>query len=120
MDSDTPGEPWSQAHFLLELPGKWELSQLAFVNSAIFGFCIASRKENAAHIHRFVVAPEFRGKGLGIELMNWFTSIVKNNDLKSITLKVATINTRAMDFYLRYGFNFLEQDELNKQMILKL
>jgi ribosomal protein S18 acetylase RimI-like enzyme len=120
MDLDTPGEPWLKSHFLLELPGKWELSQIGFQNSTIIGFCIASRKGNTAHIHRFVVAKEFRSRGYGEKLINYFASVVKKYALNSITLKVANTNNRAIDFYLQHNFKVFKEDEINKSLILAL
>jgi len=69
LDAETPGEPWGQAHWLLDLPGKWEISRVLLREGRLIGFLIASRKEGAVHFHRLAVAANERRQGLGNLLM---------------------------------------------------
>ena len=57
--------PWTEKHFLAELPDKWELSFAFWDGDIPTGYCIMSRREENVHIHQFMVATDRRGEGIG-------------------------------------------------------
>ena len=68
------------------------------------GYIIASAKEpGKVHIHKFVVRPEARGKGIGKLMMQDFAENVKD-EARYITLKVYEDNNEAINFYRMMSF----------------
>ncbi|MBA3714104.1 MAG: GNAT family N-acetyltransferase [Pyrinomonadaceae bacterium] len=104
IDADMLGEPWGQAQWLLDLPGKWGLSWILLRETQPIGFLIASRKERALHIHRLAVAAKERSKGWGGVLMAIAARRALEQGCQNITLKVHHANTGAIAFYTRLGF----------------
>lgn len=68
-------DPWTRAHFLRDLPAKWELSVLLMTPAErLAAFWISSMwGPGYVHFHRSVIAEPFRGQGLyeriGLEQM---------------------------------------------------
>ncbi len=77
---------------------------MAFDGDAIVGFAVASRKGNAVHLHRLVVAPSSRGRGLGRDLVLAVAASARASGLPRMTLKVHAGNREARVFYERLGF----------------
>lgn len=99
-----PREYWQQEHFLRELPDKWELSVVAQQSGRWCGFIIASRKDCAAHIHKFIVLQEARASGIGGALQRYFVERCRRLGLSEVTLWVYADNAGAIRFYERHGF----------------
>ncbi len=104
IDAKTPGQPWGQAQWLMELPGKWELSWVLLREAQPIGFLMASRKKSALHIHRLAVAAKERGKGIGMLLIASAAQRALEQGCLNITLKVHHANPGAIVFYTRLGF----------------
>ncbi len=104
IDADMLGEPWGQAQWLMDLPGKWELSWILLREAQPIGFLIASRKESAHHIHRLAVAANERSQGWGGVLMSVAARRALEQGCPNITLKVHQANPGAIAFYTRLGF----------------
>ena len=104
IDQGTIGEKWAAENFLFPMEMKWELSHRAETGKKSTGFLIASKKENMAHIHRVAVDREFQGTGVGKEMIDELEQKAKKFLLDGITLKVATENKNAIDFYTHIGF----------------
>lgn len=72
----------------------------------IVGFCKVSKLDNMGEIDGMYVIQELQGKGLGKKLMEkaleW---LGQNTDIK---LKVVIYNTRAIEFYKKFGFKETE------------
>lgn len=105
LDAGIEGERWSDAHWQLELPGKWTLSRLLFVNAVVAGFVVASVKPGGVHIHRLAVAREYRGQRLGEVLVRAVARAAAHEGHTQLTLKVADANTAARRLYDRLGFS---------------
>lgn len=116
IDSGVLGEPWDTDHFLCELPGKWLLSRIAYWGDVICGFCIASQKADSLHIHRIAIAPEFQGRGLGTQFLDYMCSIARANQMAMITLKVNVQNYGAFKLYNKYGFVTLPGSGTNLEL----
>ena len=99
--------PWTEAEFLCDLPGKWDLS-LAVWDKRPIAYAILSRKwPDRVHIHQFMVLQSYRGSGVGGELL---TGIIERHRNERLSLKVDTENTGAIRFYTSYGFRTAESD----------
>jgi ribosomal protein S18 acetylase RimI-like enzyme len=95
--------PWTPENFLLELPGKWDLSFSLWLEFPT-AYCVMSLKEGGVHIHQFMVAPDSRSSGIGSKMLSHAVELARQrSDL--ITLKVAQDNEKAVRFYLRHGFS---------------
>lgn len=105
---------WTSLEFLLDLPGKWELSRLALDEDGhVAGFLVASLKLSGIHVHRLVVAGAFRGRGLGRELLRKVAAEAGTRGVSTVTLKVARSNEDALRFYENLGFEESGRDSRN-------
>jgi ribosomal protein S18 acetylase RimI-like enzyme len=60
-------------------------------------------------LHGVFVAPEFRGNGLGRELITHALREARKNSARNVDLKVARDNVHAVNLYKRYGFTFAKE-----------
>jgi len=104
IESDFKGEKWTKENFEKGLPWKWNLSFQASISGKIIGFCVASKRGDAVHIHRFMVHRDYRGKGLGTAMMQEIVNRTKKAGSIKITLKVQNFNFEAIEFYHKIGF----------------
>lgn len=61
-----------------------------------------------AYINRLILEAEYQSKGLGSQ---FFDLLVSQHDLISLKLRCFKVNTRAYQFYLRKGFEVIDEDE---------
>jgi ribosomal protein S18 acetylase RimI-like enzyme len=94
IDISADVSDWGEAHFLKDLPRKWELSFAAGTN----GYCILSERNDAIHINQLMVARDRRGQGLGAAML---AEAVRRG---ATTLKVHPDNLGATRFYRRHGW----------------
>jgi len=115
MDRGTIGERWEATHWLASRAAKWALSQAAVMrHGEVIGAAIASRPNDAdVHIHRLVVSPDFRGKGIGEELVRAVARVGELARATRVTLKVSDQNTAARRFYERIGFRAIGRQPTN-------
>jgi ribosomal protein S18 acetylase RimI-like enzyme len=65
------------------------------------------------NIHDFVVAPNYRGQGLALKLLEKAESIAKEREYCKLTLEVLEGNGSAKSVYRKFGF---EPYKLNTKM----
>ena len=97
---------WNEEAFISELPSKFESSLLLFEGGDLVGYGIVSQKEKAFHLHKFVINPSLKSKGLGQFLMD---NLLEHNNYQPLTLKVEISNIDAIIFYLKKKFIFTEK-----------
>lgn len=106
---------WQEAHFLADLPNKWQLSFIAFYQDQPVAYAILSNKwPERVHIHQFMVSKTHRGQGVGEKMLQ--QAIVRAQMLP-LTLKVAHDNQGAIRFYLHNGFTLLEREAMQDWLI---
>jgi ribosomal-protein-alanine N-acetyltransferase len=97
--------PWSRQSFIGELTqnkyayylvGLWEGRVVAYG-----GIWIVA---NEGHITNVAVHPEFRGRGIGEELMRGLLSLALEQNAESVSLEVRPSNTVAKSLYKKLGF----------------
>lgn len=63
----------------------------------------------AGAISFFYVRPEYRNRGLGVQLIGHAISVYRKLGREKLTLRVAETNTAAIGFYERFGFHKTHQ-----------
>jgi ribosomal protein S18 acetylase RimI-like enzyme len=92
---------WPAEKFLVDRPGKWQLSLAAYEGEQPVGCLIASyRRADVPHIHLLQVDGRLRNRGIGKTLLDKYLEEVGSGS----TLKVEVANCRAVAFYRRQGF----------------
>ena len=106
-------ESWDENNFLLDLPGKWELSFIALFDDRPIGFCICSLlDDDKCYIYRIAVSEEYKGRNIGKQML--FTLFKKciERGVKKVVLEVNKENTLALGFYNKLKFRIIEKDDL--------
>jgi len=67
--------------------------------------------EGAGCIAFYYMDEKYRGKGLAVQLLGQATSIFRELGRRTLRLRVAETNTRAIKFYKKYGFKHLAMEE---------
>ena len=96
--------PWNQAHFLHEIVSKHSFPLVAVQEAIVVGYvCLMSLFEEA-QILDIAVAPELRGKGVAMILMEQAFKIAREQKAEVMALEVRASNTPAIGLYERLGF----------------
>ena len=80
------------------------------------GYFSTSATVDRVRIYQIFILPEYQRKGLGSACMNR-TVADAHAQGKDVTLHVLKINTRATAFYLRLGFEIVDEDDTHVQMV---
>ena len=71
----------------------------------LLGLILCSRVRNdVGHVTQVCVLPEYRSKGIGEALLERTTANLRQRRFSLLSLTVTEANTRAVDLYLRMGF----------------
>jgi GNAT superfamily N-acetyltransferase len=107
-------EIWTERHFLYPLPGKWELSNVAFdKDDRLVGFWISSYQNNEElRGHRAGVHPEWRGAGVLRALFEAVHTDAKRLGFKYISGTTNAANPASLPAWLALGFQVLSGAEL--------
>ena len=79
-----------------------KISYAAYLNNRTIGVIIANIFESEAYINSLIVSEEYRGLGIGAELLKKMEEHCRNNGVKLIALH--TSRFEAPDFYKKYGY----------------
>ncbi|MEO8664876.1 MAG: GNAT family N-acetyltransferase [Ignavibacteria bacterium] len=80
----------------------------------IVGFILLLDRGEAAQLRFFLIAPEYRGIGLGRKLMELYMAFFKSCGYKSSYLWTTHELIPAIDIYKKFGFIIAEEKETNK------
>ena len=95
----------------MELPQKWLLSFAVWAEGNPIAYAIVSkRRVDEAHLHHFMVTLEQRGQGIGSAMVEEMERRVRRAGCRRLTLKVASDNRGAQQFYARHGYSRSGQD----------
>lgn len=97
--------PWSRYAFTCELKDN-HLSRYIVVRhqDKIVGYAGMWMILDEAHVTNVGVIPEYRGQGIGEQLMRALILMAKNLGLKKMTLEVRKSNYIAQNLYSKLGF----------------
>lgn len=96
--------PWSRQSFWEEVANDKTYYLLALDNDKIIGYVGAWLLLDEAHITNVAIMPEYRGRGIGTQMMVEFIRIVKERGITAMTLEVRPSNKVALVLYDRLGF----------------
>lgn len=96
--------PWSPRVFFDELAMDNRRYLVLDSEDGIVGYGGLLLVEEDAHITTIAVAPEVRGRRLGLRMMLALVDAAVANDAKHLTLEVRVSNTSAQSLYERFGF----------------
>ncbi len=73
---------------------------------SVIGALLCSRvRDNVGHVTQVCVLPEFRGQRIGESLIALCTHELRNRNFSALSLTVTEANSKAVDLYLRLGFD---------------
>ncbi len=96
-------ELWRQRYDKLGPEGRLWVSQ----RSSIVGFAAADRvtdEEKSCELLSFYVAPDWWGRKVGHDLMQWLLDDLRERNFDRVLLWTIKTNQRARDFYEKAGF----------------
>lgn len=111
VDADLGWMSWRDDAYLLDLPGKWELSRLAVNDGRVVGYALCSAKGDTLWLHRIAVGPDNRGGGIGADLLREIERCARERRYAKVGLKTPTLNTPALRFYETNGYKVESRGE---------
>jgi len=111
IESESFSDPWSDRSFgeILLAPTAIFLVAARTESRAIVGYVVALVVQNEGEILNLAVAPDFRRRGLGGELLDAGLSAVHARGARDIFLEVRESNRPALALYGSRGFSAIGQ-----------
>ncbi len=98
------GTPWTLGEIEEELDKPLSRLWVAEVDGRLAAFGIQWFVVGEAQLANIAVHPDFRGRGLGKQMMLRLLENARAEGMEKMTLEVRTGNTAAHDLYLKLGF----------------
>lgn len=95
---------WTEADFLHCLRQRNCIGMVAEHGNRVVGFMIYELFKNRLHILNFAVAPEFRHRGIGNQMIAKLANKLSQQRREFITLEVRETNLSAQIFFREQGF----------------
>jgi ribosomal protein S18 acetylase RimI-like enzyme len=96
---------------IIQFPGCGNFMQAASLvafdteRGGLAGICLVSLVgEQSGHITQICVMKEWQGRGLGYELLRQSLELLRQREVKKVSLTVTSENTPALELYERMGF----------------
>jgi ribosomal protein S18 acetylase RimI-like enzyme len=77
-------------------------------------------QNDSVYLHRIVVNPNFRGQKQFEKVLNWAKQLVQENNLKFIRMDTWADNLKLINYYLSFGFQFIENYKTENESELPL
>jgi ribosomal-protein-alanine N-acetyltransferase len=97
-------DPWSEPSFREALASDWTFGLVAETNRGIAGYLVGREAAGSGEILNLAVAPEFRRRGIGGELLEEGLSAFQERGAREVFLEVRESNRSAQALYLARGF----------------
>lgn len=97
--------PWTKDAFMNEmLRNEQAIYFVAVHDKRVVGFVGVWQIVDEGHITNIAVLPEFRGQGIGNQLLAELVAFAKSKGLVGLTLEVRVSNVGAQKLYEQFGF----------------
>lgn len=97
--------PWNRSAFIAELTNNQFSKYLVLeYNNKIIGYCGLWVVFDEAQITNIAIAPEFRGRGLGKQLLSYAIELTTKLGVIKMSLEVRVSNIVAQELYKKFGF----------------
>ena len=97
--------PWTKEAFMNEmLRNEQAIYYVAVYDKQVVGFVGVWTIVDEGHITNIAVLPEFRGQGIGNQLLAELVAFAKAKGLVGLTLEVRVSNVGAQKLYEQFGF----------------
>lgn len=97
--------PWTKEAFMNEmLRNEQAIYFVAVHDKRVVGFVGVWQIVDEGHITNIAVLPEFRGQGIGNQLLAELVAFAKSKGLVGLTLEVRVSNIGAQKLYEQFGF----------------
>ena len=103
VESAAYSHPWTQRN-LQDAMSAGNLAQLLWAGDALVGYFVAMPGVDEVHLLNITVAPKQQGQGLARFMLDVLALWALQQGKPWIWLEVRRSNTRAIDLYLRHGF----------------
>jgi ribosomal-protein-alanine N-acetyltransferase len=106
VESETFTNPWTRDMYAWELQNRsvCHIYVVRMRECAIAGFCAFWLVVDEIHINNVAVRPQFRGHGIGSDLLRYVLAEARRLGAKRATLEVRASNEPARRLYERLGF----------------
>ncbi|MFI3229736.1 MAG: ribosomal protein S18-alanine N-acetyltransferase [Bacillota bacterium] len=98
------GCAWTEKMFRDEFFDTTKYYLVAKINETVVGYCGFQHILDQADIMNIAILPEFRGQGIGKQLLNSILELADSLSVTGITLEVAENNAVAIGLYEYFGF----------------
>ena len=97
--------PWGREDLYREInDNKLAVMQVITVNDLVVGFCDYWNTFDSGTICQIAIHPEYQNQKLGSKLLEEVFKDAKAKKTRTLTLEVRASNTKAINFYKKYGF----------------
>lgn len=100
--------PWSEEDFLRCLRQRNCIGMVAEHGERIAGFMVYELHKNRLHVLDFAVMPEYRRKGIGLQMIAKLLAKLSSHRRTKVTLEIRETNLAAQIFFSRQGFKALK------------
>lgn len=101
-------QPWSKAVFADSLRHPYFAFQL-IEQGQLVGYCIGMLVVDEATLMDIGVGLNYRGKGVGRQIMNHFHQVCRQKNASQIWLEVRASNQHAINLYSHCGYELIER-----------
>ena len=126
IEKDTFSMPWKKEDFLNSMNNPSHIYVVACKDNVIYGYCGMWGIVGEGQINNVAVRKDFRGKGIGFELVQFLLEEGYKEGLECFTLEVRESNASAIHVYEKAGFenvgirkNFYEKPKENAVIMWK-
>ena len=74
---------------------------------------------NCAYLAQIAINNNYQNKGFGLELLNFICATSKKKGMNMLKLEVDSGNKKAIDFYVKFGFEFCQEASSNSVYMIK-
>jgi len=96
--------PWTRRNFADSLASGYLCQMLLDAHDSLLGYLVAMKGVDEVHLLNITVAPDVRGRGHGIALLDGLSLWSRCAGAQWLWLEVRESNQHALRIYERYGF----------------